>query len=163
MRLFKILTLGLMLSIGSVVHAQTYQNDKIDHLLSQTEEPDGVVFEILEFGSDSWQWLSPMLESYTQQLRAKFPTIDIAIVSHGLEQFELTKEASMSQPKAMNTLKGLSNQSVDVHVCGVHSRWLNVDESAYLDFVNVAKSGPAKINDYRNIGYTLIEITQPRL
>lgn len=163
MRLFKILTLGLMLSIGGFVHAQPYQNDKIDRLLSQTQEPDGVVFEVLEFGSDSWQWLSPMLENYTQQLRAKFPNIDLAIVSHGLEQFELTKQASISQPKAINTLKELSNQSVDVHVCGVHSRWVNVDESAYLDFVDVAKSGPATINDYKNIGYTLIEITQPRL
>jgi len=125
--------------------------------LTLKEEPPGVVFELIESTHYAWTWAAPKIRSYVSQLREKFPNIDLAIVSHGREQFSLTKKGASSIIKEVSILKDINKKdSVDISVCGTHSKWLNVSRENYLPFVNVAESGPALINDYKNLGYILI-------
>jgi len=55
----------------------------------------------------------------------------------------------------------LSDEGVNLYVCGTHSSWKNISEDSYIDIVNVSPSGPARINDYLNLGYTKILLRKP--
>lgn len=52
----------------------------------------------------------------------------------------------------------VTNDNVPLHVCGTHASWRNVGEDEFPDYVDVAAAGPATINDYIALGYTLIKI-----
>jgi len=127
---------------------------QIEDILTLNEEPPGVVFELIESTGYAWTWAAPKIRSYVSQLREKFPNIDLAIVSHGREQFSLTKKSTSSITEEVSILQNINKQdSVDISVCGSHSLWFNVSRENYLPFINVAESGPALINDYKNLGY----------
>lgn len=137
---------------------------KVEEIIKSNQEPFGVVFELVEGDKEAWQWAGPLIKKQTEKLRKKYPEISIAIVSHGYEQFALTKNHSRNNPKMLNILENLvSQQGADLHVCGTHSSWYQVSDEDYIDMVDVAISGPAKINDYLNLDYHLIEIINPDL
>ncbi|MBT5165446.1 MAG: DsrE family protein, partial [Candidatus Thioglobus sp.] len=52
-------------------------------------------------------------------------------------------------------------ENIDLHVCGAHSSWFGINPDGYIDIVDVAVSGPAKINDYINLGYQPIQLHKP--
>lgn len=144
------------------IMASQYTNKQVDALIASGHEPDGVVFELMAWGSDTWNWAAPMLNDLRNQLKARYPDIDIAVVSHGSEQFQLTKQAAAEQPQAVQTLTELTGDGVSLHVCGTHSEWNNISEDSYLDIVDVSPSGPAQINDYVKLGYKKIFLRKPR-
>ena len=130
---------------------------QIEDILILKEEPPGVVFELIESTHYAWTWAAPKIRSYVSQLKEKFPNIDLAIVSHGREQFSLTKKSASSIIEEISILKDMNKKdSVDISVCGTHSQWLNVSRENYLPFINVAESGPALINDYKNLGFIVV-------
>lgn len=133
----------------------------VDRLLASSEPPAGVVFELVSGDPNAWDWAAPLLKNMRDKIKARFPDLDIALVSHGSEQFFLTTDRQQEKPDAINTLNDLSGSGLDVHVCEVHSGWRDVPAEAYLGFVNVAASGPAKVNDYLALGYTLIHVKNP--
>ena len=133
----------------------------VEQLLASDVEPDGVVFEVLSWDPQTWRWAAPLLKQYRTDLQKKFPDLDVAVVSHGGEQFQLTKDNAAKQPEAIMTLQNLSGEGVNVHVCGTHSSWQDIPESDYLDFINVSPSGPAQINDYLKMGYTRVLLNKP--
>ena len=103
-----------------------------------------------------------MIQDLRMQLKAKYPEIEIAVVSHGREQFQLIKKRAKRQKQAISILEELVNQEqVNLHVCGTHSSWYDIPESSYIDIVDVAVSGPAKINDYINLGYQPVQLYKP--
>lgn len=155
------ITLGLLLSVQPLV-AETYSHPQVERLLAADEAPDGVVFEVLSWDSKTWTWAAPMIRDLRKQLRERYPDLDIAVVSHGAEQFQLTQDAASKQPSAIETLSDLNQDGVNIHVCGVHSSWEDVSEDSYIDIVDVSPSGPAQINDYVNLGYSKVLITRPR-
>ena len=65
------------------------------------------------------------------------------------------------QPQAIAQLAELVDQGVNLHVCGAHSSWRNIDPSEYIEIVDVAGSAPAQINDYIKLGYQHILIQKP--
>ncbi len=156
------LLLLTVLTLNSLQAQALYQHADVDALLSADEAPAGVVFEILSGQQNAWQWAAPMLKQFQQQLKHKFAQIDIVVVSHGNEQFQLTRENAVNNPQAIDTLQSLSAQGTNIHVCGVHSGWRDVSEDSYLDFVDVSASGPAQINDYVNLGYKRIILRRPK-
>ena len=158
--LVKAINLLLLLFVATVIQASS-SHPVLDRLLSSNEEPDGVVMEVVSWDPNAWQWVAPMISDFRQQLNQRFPGIDIAVVSHGGEQFQLTKTNLAKAPAVYDGLAALSDQGVDFHVCGTHSEWNGVDESAYVDLVDVSPSGPAQINDYKKLGYELIVIRGP--
>lgn len=157
----KIITL-LLLTVNIQILANSHH--EIEQIIQSNHEPFGVVFELVEGDKDAWQWAGPLLKSHTDALRKKYPDIAIAIVSHGYEQFQLTKSSAQTNQKTLNILTELvGKQSADLHVCGTHSSWYQVPDEDYIDIVDVAVSGPAKINDYLNLDYQLVELVDPNL
>ena len=89
----------------------------IDGILSMSDAPDGIVFELI--GSEDSKYLPNALskvEAYKTQLRKKFPDIEVAVVAHGAEQFELTKDNAQKEKKSHDLVKRITLDDVPVHI-----------------------------------------------
>lgn len=134
-------------------------NQQVEDILSLKEAPSGIVFEIVTGSANSLEWALPEVQNHIKTLRARFPELEIAVVTHGDEQFAL----KTANNKKYNKVHSLTQQLVQkdhipLHVCGTYAGWKNVGEEEFPDYVNVAAAGPATINDYIALGYTLIKI-----
>ncbi|MBT3204801.1 MAG: DsrE family protein [Gammaproteobacteria bacterium] len=150
-----------LLILQSPSFATEFSNLSVNKIIQSNVVPNGVVFELMSWDKNTWQWASPMINSLRNQLKAKFPDIDVAVVSHGAEQFQLTKDKVLEQTKAIAQLSELVEDGVSLHVCGTHSSWRDIPDSAYIDIADVAPSGPAQINNYINIGYKHVLLQRP--
>jgi intracellular sulfur oxidation DsrE/DsrF family protein len=131
---------------------------EIDALLDRSDAPPGVVIEVVS-GADALAWAVPRIQDYVVLLRERWPALDIAVVSHGREQFALMHQESQAQAAVHEGVKSLVNeQSVPVHVCGTYAGWRGIAAEDFPDYVDVAAAGPAQINDYRALGYELVVI-----
>jgi len=140
--------------------APVFASDKEDiaNILTKTETPDGVVFEVI--GSDG-SYLTKALDKiqkYKEQLQKKFPDLDIAVVSHGSEQFALTSDNAKKYKKAHSSVKRLVASDVPVYICETHASWRDITAEEFPDYINVASQGPAQIKQYQELGYTLVVI-----
>ncbi len=131
--------------------------ESLKDVLELNEAPPGVVFEIVEAGGDSWYATRPMLLKAIDKLHAKFTDLDIAVVSHGSEQFAFTKKNQTKYKILHDTVKDLGDKNIHVHVCGVHASWRTMTAEDFPDYVDVAPSGPAQINQYRELGYVVVD------
>ena len=150
-----------LIALIPLVHASEYSHPHIDRIVAADEPPEGVVFELVFWDENTWEWAAPMLSDLTAQLQNRFPGLDVAIVSHGAEQFQLTQSRVKEQPDAIAQLISLVDDGVDIHVCGTHSDWNGIPTSEYIDIVNVSPSAPAQVNDYLALGYRLIVLRKP--
>jgi len=156
----RILFLGILMFFTSAhVHAGTQQ--EIEELLAQNTGPFGVVFEIAEGSSDALQWAIPAVNNYVKQLRARFPDIGLAVVSHGSEEFGLMKSKQQENAKVHKTVQSLVASDVPVHVCGTHASWKGKSADDFPDYVDVAPAGPTEIRNYEAMGYVLIKVRKP--
>ena len=146
------LFLSFMLLFSGAASAKS-----VKEILALSEAPPGVVFEILAPNPQQWQRIQPRLMSAIESLRSTFPEIDIAVVSHGNEQFALTSENESKFPVLHQGVRDLGESGVDVHVCETFASWSNVTADAFPDYVDVAPSGPAQINNYVAMGYLLVD------
>lgn len=134
----------------------------IEQILSLNNPPVGVVFEIASDDDQGLKWAIPLVQSYTKQLREKFPQLKLAVVFHGEEQFQLTKDSIQYFPAAHKQVKSLIlDQGIDIHVCGNYAASSGFKEDDFVDYIDVADRGPAKINAYENAGYELLFVSQP--
>ena len=134
----------------------------IDDVLILKEEPAGVVFEIVSGDEDALRWAIPTVKRHIDKLRERFPELSIAVVSHGREQFALTKNNQQKYKHVHTSLQALSKQAgVPVHVCETYANRNGVDADEFPEYIDVAAAGPAQINDYRALGYILIVVRQP--
>ena len=150
----------LLLQLPAAVFASNSYLNKVQKLLDSNETPDGVVFEISNKDRHYLDWAMPEAERLSKQLRARFPTLDIAIVTHGSEQFALTKKRLAGNAPLKDQLKSLVDSDIQVHVCGTHAEWKNVEAEEFTELVDVSAEGPAQINDYIKLGYVKIKITK---
>jgi len=134
----------------------------VERLLASETAPSGVVFEILEDDDVALAWALPEVERAAELLRARFPELPIAVVTHGQEQFGLLAvEASGHFGFIHNRARALDSSGIDVHVCGAHAGWYGHDAADFPDYVDVAPSGPALLNDYRALGYAVVRLEPP--
>ncbi len=148
----------LLLFAAFISPAFGSDKDDIASILTKTETPDGVVFEVI--GSDG-AYLTGALEKiqkYKETLQKKFPKLDIAVVSHGSEQFALTTDNAEKYKKAHDGVKRLVASDVPVYICETHASWRDVTAEEFPDYINVASQGPAQIKQYQELGYTLVVI-----
>ena len=112
---------------------------RVAELLAAPEAPDGVVFEIIQWEDRSWDWAVPLLGRHVSDLRTRFPGLDVALVSHGAELFDLTRAAGLAETDALRQLADLHRAGIAVHVCGEYARWKHLGQDDFLPFVDVAE------------------------
>lgn len=134
-------------------------NEQVEEILTLKEAPAGIVFEIVTGESNSLQWALPETQNYIKELRSRFPKLDIAIVTHGNEQFALKANNNKKYKKVHSLTQQLvQKDNIPLHVCGTYAGWKGLSEEDFPDYVDVAAAGPATINDYIALGYILIKI-----
>ena len=155
---FLILALLLMAFSSFTASAMDTDQQAIAALLLEDSAPDGVVFELIGNEGDYLQNALAKVETYREQLHKKFPDLDIAVVSHGAEQFNLTTSKQAEAKEAHSLVKQLVTSDVPVHVCETHASWRGVTPEDYPDYITVSSTGPAQIRQYQELGYTLVVI-----
>ena len=150
-----------ILIIMSLLSFSILASDKadIDEILSMSDAPDGVVFELI--GSEDSKYLPNALikvEAYKTQLKKRFPDIEVAVVAHGAEQFELTKDNAKKEKKSHDLVKRITLDDVPVHICETHASWRGVGAEDFPDYVTVSAQGPIQIRQYQELGYLLVVI-----
>jgi intracellular sulfur oxidation DsrE/DsrF family protein len=139
-----------------------YSSDRlvsVDHILSQKQPPAGLVFEIVSDDEDFLEVLLPELSSVIHSIRDKFPELPIAIVSHGKEQFALTRSNEDIEKNTHSLAREFVDDGIDIHVCGTHAGWYGIAPEDFPDYVDVSPAGPTQIDDYEEMGYELIFLT----
>ena len=99
------LLLSMLLLLFSPLAASV---ETVDEILGAMEAPTGVVFEVIEGNPRDLNWVMPKIRADVDRLRAKFPDIAVAVVSHGREEFGLTKEHAATMPRVHSLVKDLS-------------------------------------------------------
>jgi len=150
---FKALYLLILLSLSIPSFANNQSQLHLNRILRLQEAPDGIIFELLTWRKATWDWAIPMIKDFKSQLIKKFPEIDIVVVSHGNEQFELLKDKQNQNSKIISGLRSLASEGVELNVCGAFSEMKNIPTTEYIDIVDVTASGPAQITDYIRLGY----------
>lgn len=150
----------LLIFILSLSFAVVFASDRDDitKILSQDKTPDGIVFELIGSGGKYLTEALEKIQRYKVELEAKFPKIDIAVVSHGSEQFALTTNNAKKNKKAHDSVKRLLASDVPVYICETHASWRDVSAEDYPDYISIAAQGPAQIKQYQELGYTLVII-----
>jgi intracellular sulfur oxidation DsrE/DsrF family protein len=154
-----LLAVTLMFPVTQLAAAE-FRNTKLEHLLTDSQQPEGVVFEIMVWEDDSWDWAAPMLKYYVERLRHKYAGLDIALISHGAELFDLTQRAGLENGPAIRQLADLEAAGVEIYVDGEYARWKRLEQRDFLDFVEVAASGSALLADFVELGYAAIKLEQ---
>lgn len=154
--LFIILSSNLFFS--AISHAEN-ATQEVEQILTLKQAPSGVVFEIVTGAENSLQWALPKVQRHIKKLRARFPELEIAVVTHGDEQFALKTNNDKKYKKIHSLTQQLvQKENIPLHVCGTYAGWKGVSEEEFPDYVDVTAAGPATINDYISLGYTLIKI-----
>lgn len=155
-------SLTLLIFLGlCLLSLSVFASDKqdINKILAMKEAPDGVVFELI--GSEDSQYLPNALnkvETYKNTLKQKFPNIELAVVSHGAEQFELTSDNATKEKKSHNIVKRITLGDVPVHICATHASWRGIDEEDFPEYITVSAQGPIQIRQYQELGYILVVV-----
>jgi len=150
----------LVILLPLAANADSSYMSSVQTIIDNGEAPEGVVFEIVSGDKHYLDWALPEAKRVSSQLRDRFPTLDIAIVSHGSEQFDLTQKQLSDNAPLNNTVKSLIDNNIEVHVCGTHAERKGVDAEEFSKLVDVAAEGPAQINDYIKLGYVRIKIVK---
>jgi intracellular sulfur oxidation DsrE/DsrF family protein len=103
----------------------------------------------------------PRVTDYARRLRARFPDLSMAVVSHGKEEFALQKSHRREYAQVHQGVRALVGNDIPLHVCGTHAGWYGVTAEDFPDYVDVAAAGPAQVNDYRKLGWEVVVLTAP--
>ena len=147
---------GLLLSVP--VMAGDSDRADVERLLQAPRSPDGIVFEIMAWEDGSWEWASPLLREYVERLRARYPGLEVALISHGAEMFDLVAADGAPRNDAIDALASLG---IDIHVCGEYARYKRLGQKDFPAHVDVAASGSALLEDYRRLGFVHIRLEPP--
>ncbi len=133
-------------------------NEDVEQLLTRSEAPEGVVFEIVEDDEDALETLLPQVRDAIEKIRARFPQTQFAVVSHGREEFALQSQYQDENAEIHQQVQSLVADEVPVHVCETHAGWYGVTAEDFPQYVNVAPTGPGQIRLYEELGYELIVV-----
>lgn len=154
--LFVFCSIGFALPAGAASTAE-----KIDKLLANETPPAGIVFDIDEWDSDALQWAIPLVRGHVDRLRTRFPDLEIAIVSHGDEEFALMRYAEPNFGTVHREVEALVADQVPVHVCAGHAVMSGYNENGFVDYVDKVPAGVETVAEYRRRGFIHIPVTRP--
>ncbi len=131
----------------------TAPDGEVDRILALDKAPPGVVFEVVTGDPDALNAVIPRVSGYAERLRARFPDLPVAVMTHGSEQFSLLASEQDSYGDLHAQVRALSGEGdVDVHVCGNHASWRDKGAEDFPDYVDVASSAASKMSEYRALG-----------
>jgi intracellular sulfur oxidation DsrE/DsrF family protein len=128
---------------------------QVNQILASKKPPTGVVFEIV-MSKEGLRKAIPRIKGYMTKLKARHPEIKIAVVSHGSEQFALTKKNQKKYKAVHKEVKSLVKLDVPVHICETHAGWRGVQAEDFPKYVTVSTTGPGEVRNYVEFGYTKI-------
>ena len=102
-----------------------------------------------------------MLQRQVERLRAAYPGLEIALVSHGYELFDLSLRSGKAGTAPIKRLEALAGDGVDIHVCGNFAGTRFYEPEDFFAFVDVSASGPAQLEDYVKLGFVPILLEPP--
>ena len=137
-------------------------DEEVNAIIKAEKPPVGVVFDIDEWDNEALTWAVPAIEQYVQQLHARFPGLNIAIVSHGDEEFALMRRARNRFADVHTKVKSLVDKDVQFHVCAGHALMNGQSESEFVKFVKPVPEGVVAVAEYRLQGYVYIRVQQSR-
>lgn len=129
-------------------------------IIQASEPPQGIVFEIVEAKRAFLDWALPEIETLSEKLTIKYPDLDIVVVTHGYEMLALTKSNQDKNPRLKQKVTSLTHKDIAIHVCGTFAGWNDVEESEFPSTIKIAAAAPALINDYVELGYTVIRVAK---
>ena len=151
----------ILLCSSLSLQAQSYRHSAVDEIVAAAEAPEGVVFDLVSWEDHSWDWAAPMLQSLTGQLWQHYPALEIALVSHGFELFDLSERSGNTERQSIQQLQRLAEAGLDVHICGRYASTRFFQPEAFLPFVDFAASGEAQIEDYIKLGFVRVGLGAP--
>jgi len=158
MRRFAITSASFVVFLTVAWNALAAATDaEVDRVLTLEQAPPGVVFEVVSGDPDRLNAVIPRVTAYAQRLRARFPDLPVAVVTHGAEQFSLLASETDRYGELHARVRALTGeQNVDLHVCGNHASWRNKTQADFPDYVDVADAAAAKMGEYRESGFVVI-------
>ena len=149
--------IGLAALAGSANAAPT----TLDALLARPVAPPGVVFEIVDRDPDALELALPWVKQAAQRLKARFPGLPMALVTHGQEMFALQTGQRAGNPAIHQIAESLSlDDGIPVHVCETYAGWRGLAAEDFPAYVDVAPAGPAQIRNYEALDY--VRLVVPR-
>ncbi len=130
----------------------------IDEIVAD-EQPQGVVFVVMEDDEEALQWVLPRVVHYTRQLRKKWQQLPITLLSHGSEMFSLVSASSSLYPDIQREARKLvTDYSILFQVCGSFAAMSDFSASDFPDFLDVVPFAPAEIENYRLLEYKIVNL-----
>lgn len=152
----RFLSSSILLAVAAGAFASSPAGE-VDRVLALHAPPPGVVFEVVSWQEDALTGIVPEITRYAERLRARFPDLPVAVVTHGSEQFSLMRSEETSYTDLHAQVRTLTGEgAVDVHVCGNHASWRDKGAEDFPDYVDVASSAASKLREYRARGYVVI-------
>lgn len=132
---------------------------RVEQVLTSATPPTGVLFAVREHDEAAFEWVLPRVHRYVTLLRAHYPLMPIALISHGEEMRALTYDKHAQYGALQDSILALIHQSgLQFHVCQTFAERQGLrteDFPTYFDFV---PSAPRLIRDYRAVGFTIIKL-----
>ena len=149
--------LALLALTGSAVAAPL----TLEELLARPVAPHGVVFEIVDRDPSALEVALPWVKEAAQKLKARFPALPMALVTHGQEMFALQTRSRDSNPAVHQMVESLSrDDGIPVHVCETYAGRRGLATEDFPAYVDVAPEGPAQIRNYEALDY--VRLVVPR-
>ena len=155
----RIMVGGLLLLISQFV----ISDDEIGYILEASPAPGGVVFEMLTHEASTWPKALSYINRSIKRLRSKHADMSFVIVSHGMEEFALLKDASNKNADVHRQVQSLLKDNIKVEVCGTFAEWNGYDKNDFPDYVTIVEQAPRSIESYEEDGFSVIVITESML
>jgi intracellular sulfur oxidation DsrE/DsrF family protein len=85
----------------------------------------------------------------------------LVLISQGAELFDLAHRAALQETSALRQLAALGEEGVNIYISGDYAKWKRLGEKGFVDFVDVAESGGALLEDYIELGFVPIKLEPP--
>lgn len=158
---FKWLVLMLVSLLSWAAYAESLPDPhpQVAELIASDRTPFGVVFDIETLDAQALPGLADYVSRQIGHVQAQYPDADIAVISHGVEEQALSRQAANDASELHDTFSRLvEDQGVSMHVCGAVAGLKGLDASDFPEFVTFSPSGMAQLNDYKALGYDVITI-----
>jgi intracellular sulfur oxidation DsrE/DsrF family protein len=161
--MFSLLRRGLVAAITLPALAGTAHaaSPTLDGLLARPVAPPGVVFEIVDRDPGALDVALPWVKQAAHRLKARFPGLPMALVTHGQEMFALQSGRRDANPAIHQIAESLTrDDGIPVHVCDTYAGRRGLAAEDFPAYVDVAPEGPAQIRNYEALDY--IRLVVPR-